>query len=258
MDTKIHPTAVIDAGAEIGSGVEVGPYCVVGDGVRLGDGCWLQGHVTICGPSVIGARNRFFAYGSIGQQTQDLKYEGEPTYLTVGEGNTFREFVTVNRGTSPGARTVIGSRGNFLAYSHIAHDCVVGDDVIFSNNGTVAGHVTVGNHVVLGGFTAVHQFCRIGDFAITGGCSKVVKDVPPFFLADGNPAQIRGINAVGLERNGFSADDIRGIKEAYRILYRGKLTQREALDQLDLAYGKGSVVGRLADFVRESVRGITG
>ena len=153
---------------------------------------------------------------------------------------------------------MIGSRCNFLAYSHIAHDCAVGDDVIFSNNGTIAGHVTVGNHVVLGGFTAVHQFCRIGDFAITGGCSKVVKDVPPFFLADGNPAQIRGINAVGLERNGFSAEDVRGIKEAYRILYRGKLTQKEALDQLDLAFGKESVVGRLADFVRESVRGITG
>ena len=258
MATRIHPTAIIDHGAEVGDGVEIGPYCIVGDGVRLGDGCWLQGHVTICGPSVIGTGNRFFAYGSIGQQTQDLKYEGEPTYLTVGDDNTFREFVTVNRGTSPGARTVIGSRCNFLAYSHIAHDCAVGDDVIFSNNGTIAGHVTVGNHVVLGGFTAVHQFYRIGDFAITGGCSKVVKDVPPFFLADGNPAQIRGINAVGLERNGFSAEDIRGIKEAYRILYRGKLTQKEALDQLDLAFGKESVVGRLADFVRESVRGITG
>ncbi len=258
MATRLHPPAIIDLGAEVGDGVEIGPYCIVGDGVRLGDGCWLQGHVTICGPSVIGTGNRFFAYGSIGQQTQDLKYEGEPTYLTVGDDNTFREFVTVNRGTSPGARTVIGSRCNFLAYSHIAHDCAVGDDVIFSNNGTIAGHVTVGNHVVLGGFTAVHQFCRIGDFAITGGCSKVVKDVPPFFLADGNPAQIRGINAVGLERNGFSAEDIRGIKEAYRILYRGKLTQKEALDQLDLAFGKESVVGRLADFVRESVRGITG
>ncbi len=258
MATRIHPTAIIDHGAEVGDGVEIGPYCIVGDGVRLGDGCWLQGHVTICGPSVIGTGNRFFAYGSIGQQTQDLKYEGEPTYLTVGDDNTFREFVTVNRGTSQGARTVIGSRCNFLAYSHIAHDCAVGDDVIFSNNGTIAGHVTVGNHVVLGGFTAVHQFCRIGDFAITGGCSKVVKDVPPFFLADGNPAQIRGINAVGLERNGFSAEDVRGIKEAYRILYRGKLTQKEALDQLDLAFGKESVVGRLADFVRESVRGITG
>ncbi len=258
MATKIHPTAIIDGGAEIGDGVEIGPYCVIGAGVQIGSGSWLQGHVMVCGPTVLGSGNRVFAYASIGQQTQDLKYAGEPTYLEVGDGNTFREFVTVNRGTAPGSKTVIGSRGNFLAYSHIAHDCVVGDDVIFSNNGTIAGHVTVGNHVILGGLTAVHQFCRIGDFAITGGCSKVVKDVPPFFLADGNPAQIRGINSVGLERNGFSAEDIRGIKDAYRVLYRSQLTQQDALERLEAAYDRGSLVGRLSDFVRSSARGITG
>ncbi|MEI6872421.1 MAG: acyl-ACP--UDP-N-acetylglucosamine O-acyltransferase, partial [Verrucomicrobiota bacterium] len=168
---NIHPTAVIHSSAQIGQDCEIGPFCVIGENVSLGDGCWLQGHVTVMGPSVFGSGNRFFAYCSLGQQTQDLKYAGEPTFLEVGNDNTFREFVTVNRGTAPGAKTSIGSGGNFLAYSHIAHDCTVGDRVIFSNNGTIAGHVEVGDHAVIGGLTAVHQFCRIGAHAITGGCS---------------------------------------------------------------------------------------
>ena len=152
----------------------------------------------------------FYAYASIGQQTQDLKYRGEPTYLRIGDGNTFREFVTVHRGTAPGSWTRIGNRGNFLAYSHVAHDCMVGDGVIFSNNGTIGGHVEVEDYAVIGGLTAVHQYCRIGRHAITGGCSKIVQDVPPFMIADGNPARVRGINQVGLERHGFD----RGEREA--------------------------------------------
>ena len=201
----------------------MGPYCVIGAGVELGAGCWLQHHVSLTGPSRIGPRNRFFAFTSIGQQTQDLKYAGEPTYLEVGEGNCFREFVTVNRGTAPGASTRIGSRGHFLAYSHVAHDCTVGDGVIFSNNGTIAGHVEVGDHAIIGGLTAVHQFCRIGQHAITGGCSKIVQDVPPFMIADGNPGEVRGYNKVGLERHGFDEEAVRAIKEAYRIIYRSRM-----------------------------------
>src|SRR5881296_4279594 len=199
-DVQIHPTAIIDPAAEIGAGTIVGPYCVIGPDVVLGPNCWLQHHVTLCGPTKAGAKNRFYAYCSIGQQTQDLKYRGEPTYLEIGDENTFREFATAHRSTTSEGKTRIGNGGNFLAYSHIGHDCTVGDHVIFSNNGTLGGHVEVGDHAMMGGLTAVHQFCRIGRFAITGGCSKIVQDVPPFMIADGNPAEIRGINLVGLER----------------------------------------------------------
>ncbi len=252
----IHPTAVVDAGAEIGAGCEVGPYCIVGAGVVLGAGCWLQHHVSLNGPSRIGSGNQFYAFSSIGQRTQDLKYAGEPTYLEVGDGNTFREFTTVNRGTSPGEKTSIGSRNHFLAYCHIAHDCVVGNDVIFSNNGTLAGHVTVEDHVVLGGFTAVHQYCRIGRHAMTGGCSKIVQDVPPFMIADGNPARIRGINKVGLERHGFTPEALRHIKEAYRLLYRGTLNVAQAIEQIRSDLPDSPELDELIAFAEKSSRGI--
>ena len=221
-DTQIHATAIVDSGAEIGSGTIIGPYSIVGPGVVLGSNCWLQHHVTLAGPMRAGSGNKFYAYCSIGQQTQDLKYGGEPTYLEIGDENTFREFVTINRSTSSEGKTVVGSGGNFLAYSHIGHDCTVGNSVIFSNNGTLAGHVEVGDNAIMGGLTAVHQFCRIGRFAITGGCSKIVQDVPPFMIADGNPAEIRGVNLVGLERNGFSPEKVKLIKKAFRLIYRSK------------------------------------
>jgi UDP-N-acetylglucosamine acyltransferase len=216
----------------------------------------LQHHVTLQGPSRIGSGNRFYAYTSIGQQTQDLKYAGEPTHLEVGDSNTFREFVTVNRGTAPGAYTRIGSGGNFLAYSHVAHDCTVGNRVIFSNNGTIAGHVEVGDFAVIGGLTAVHQFCRIGAHAITGGCSKIVQDVPPFTIADGNPAAVRGLNKVGLERHGFGAEAIRELKEAYRVLFRGELNLRQAVEQLGAAAQRSAEVRQLVDFIEASRRGV--
>ncbi len=253
---KIHPTAVVDPSAEIGDGCEIGPFCVVGAGVRLGARCWLQGHVTVMGPSVFGADNRFFAYCSIGQQTQDLKYAGEPTHLLVGDDNTFREFVTVNRGTAPGAITKIGGGGNFLAYSHVAHDCKVGDRVIFSNNGTIAGHVEVGDHAVIGGLTAVHQFCRIGAHAITGGCSKIVQDVPPFMIADGNPAEVRGINRIGLERMGFGPEPVKLLKEAYRILYRRALNMHQAVERLQAELPDTPELLRLVEFLNTSSRGV--
>ncbi len=255
--TEIHPTAIVHPDSEIGADCHVGPYCVVHAGVRLGDGCWLQNHVTLAGPSVIGPRNRFFAHAAIGQQTQDLKYAGEPTHLEIGSDNTFREFVTVNRGTAPGAYTRIGSHGNFLAYAHIAHDCTVGDHVIFSNNGTLAGHVTVEDHVVVGGLTAVHQFCRIGRHAITGGCSKIIRDVPPFVVADGNPAAVRGLNQVGLERHGFTADDVRLLKEAYKIAFMRRLPLAGALDSLRELGAECPHVTHLAEFLASSARGIT-
>jgi UDP-N-acetylglucosamine acyltransferase len=254
--TKIHPTAVIDPGAQIGAGCEIGPYCVIGTDVVLGDECWLQQHVSLNGASRVGRGNRFYAFTSIGQRTQDLKYAGEPTYLEVGDDNTFREFVTVNRGTSPGAKTIIGNRNNFLAYCHIAHDCVVGNDVIFSNNGTLAGHVVVEDYVVLGGFTAVHQFCRIGRLGMTGGCSKIVQDVPPFMIADGNPARVRGINKVGLERHGHGTESLRVLKEAYRLLYRGNLNVAQAIEQMREQLPDSSEIEHVIRFVSESARGI--
>jgi UDP-N-acetylglucosamine acyltransferase len=254
---NVHPTAIIDPTAEIGGGVTIGPYCVIGPSVVLGEGCWLQNHVTLCGPSKIGPRNRFYAYCSIGQQSQDLKYAGEPTYLEIGSGNTFREFVTVSRATGKGNVTRIGNQGNFLAYSHIAHDCGVGDKVIFSNNGTLGGHVIVEEYAVLGGLTAVHQFCRIGKHAITGGCTKIVQDVPPFMIVDGNPAEVRGVNLVGLERRGFSTDTIRALKEAYRILYRAKLNTKQALEELAKnGLAETPEVGELMQFIEASQRGI--
>jgi UDP-N-acetylglucosamine acyltransferase len=254
--SRIHPTAIIDTTAHIGQTSHIGPYCIIGPGVSLGEGCRLHNHVTLAGPTVIGDGNEFYPYCSIGQRSQDLKYSGEPTNLVIGDGNTFREFVTVHRSTSPEGETRIGSRGNFLAYSHIAHDCIVGDDVIFSNNGTLAGHVTVGDHAVIGGLSGVHQFCRIGAHAIVGGCTKIVQDVPPFLIADGNPAEIRGVNHVGLERRGFPAESIRQLREAYRILYRSNLNTTQALESLRSDFEGSELVAHLAEFIATSERGI--
>lgn len=252
----IHPTAVIDPSAQIGEGTAVGAYCVIGADVTIGANCTIHPHVTIAGPTKIGDGNTFFPYGSIGQRSQDLKYAGEPTYLEIGDRNSFREFVTINRGTSPGSKTVIGNDGNFLAYSHIAHDCVVGNHVIFSNNGTLAGHVIVEDHVVIGGLCGVHQFCRIGAHAITGGCTKIVQDVPPFMIADGNPAEVRGINQVGLERRGFEPESIRSLREAYRIIYRGNLNTKQALDVIREQIPSNPQIAALLEFVETSKRGI--
>jgi UDP-N-acetylglucosamine acyltransferase len=255
-DVQIHPTAIVDSRSEIGSGTIIGPYCIIGPEVTLGAECRLQHHVTLCGPTHAGVRNKFYAYCSIGQQTQDLKYRGEPTYLEIGHDNTFREFVTVNRSTSSEGKTRIGNGGNFLAYSHIGHDCTVGDEVVFSNNGTLAGHVQVDDNAVMGGLTAVHQFCHIGRFAITGGCSKIVQDVPPFMIADGNPAKIRGINLVGMERKGLAPEAVKLIKEVFRIIYRSKYNTGQALDAIRNQLPATDEITQIIDFIENSERGI--
>ena len=255
MPAAIHPTAIIDPTARIGEGVAIGPYCVIGEGVVIGDGCWLQHHVTVCGPSIIGKNNKFFSHSSIGQQTQDLKYAGEPTYLEIGDNNTFREFCTVNRGTAIGSKTAIGSHNTFLAYAHVAHDCTVGDHCIFSNNGTLAGHVIVEDHAIIGGLTAVHQFCRFGRHAITGGCSKIVQDVVPFTIADGNPARARGVNHVGMKRHGRSDEQIAALRQAFKTLYRSKLNTTQAIEKLQ-AGEVSEDIAHLIAFVQGSQRGI--
>jgi UDP-N-acetylglucosamine acyltransferase len=272
---RIHPTAVIDSSAHIGQTTHIGPYCVIGANVTLGEGCTLHNHVTIAGPTTIGEGNEFYPYSSIGQRSQDLKYEAEPTYLEIGDRNTFREFVTIHRATAPnGARnvfreyvsihlgtqegewTVLGDDNTLLAYAHIAHDCVVGDDVLFSNNGTLAGHVVVGDHAVISGLSGVHQFCRIGAHAIVGGCTKIVQDVPPFMIADGNPAEIRGVNLVGLERRGFAPEAIRELREAYKLVYRSNLNTTQGLEALRAQFASSELVTHLAEFIATSERGI--
>ena len=258
-NVEIHPTALVSPGAVIGNGSTIGPYSVVGEEVEIGSDCNIHNHVVITGKCRIGKKNTFHSHSVIGGLSQDLKYSSEPTFLEIGDSNNFREFVTINRGTEPDSKTIVGSYGNFLAYSHIAHDCIVGDHVIFSNNGTLAGHVQMGDYAILGGLTAVHQFCRIGKHAITGGCSKIVQDVPPFMVADGNPAEIRSINSIGLQRRGFSQEQIKSLKDAYKIIFLRNLTISDAVTQLKETasrYSESSPIQELIDFVVSSERGI--
>jgi len=255
----IHPTAIISENATLGKDVEVGPYCIIGDNVAIGDHCILKSHVVIEGHTDIGPNNLFYPFAAIGQQTQDLKYKGGKTFLKVGSGNTFRENVTVHRSTFDSTLTSIGNDNLFLAYSHVAHECVIHNNTIFSNNASVAGHVEVFDYAIISGFTGVHQFCKIGAHSILGGCTKVVQDVPPFTVADGNPAAIRGINIIGLERRGFSADDIKDLKMAYRKLF---LKKDKNLALLMEEFAKHEVttnphVQDLLGFISESERGIT-
>ena len=252
----IHPTAIIDSRAQLGTGCEVGPYSIIGANVKLGDGCRLHSHVVIDGLTTIGPRNEFYPFACIGLKTQDLKYTGGKCYLDIGTDNVFREHATVHTATGDDLHTRVGSHGNFLAYSHIAHDCVVGDHVIFSNNGTLAGHVVVEDYAIVGGLAAVHQFCRIGKMSIIGGCAKIVQDVPPFMIVDGHPGATRGVNKVGMERNGLSAEVIRTLLESYKIVFKSGLTLAVALDKLQIELPQSIELAHFVDFCRKSERGI--
>lgn len=252
----IHHTAIISPTARLPQEIEIGPFCVIGSDVTLGEGCVLTNHVNLQGPSTFGKKNLFHPFCSIGGKTQDLKYSGEPTLLEVGDHNEFREFASVNRGTGPGEKTVIGSHNFFLTYSHIAHNCVVGNHCIFSNNGTLAGHVIVEDHAIISGLAAVHQFCRIGQHSLIGGCSKIVKDVPPFFIADGNPAEVTAVNLVGLQRRNFSEDAISTIRKAYKCFYDSTLNTSQAIQALEQEFPDSTHVKTLIDFVKNSQRGV--
>jgi UDP-N-acetylglucosamine acyltransferase len=253
----IHPTAVIHKKAQIGADCVIGPYCVIGENVSLGGRCHLHSHVVIDGHTALGECNEIFPFASIGLKTQDLKWKGGVTRTVIGSHNTFREYVTIHSATSDGEATTVGSHNHILAYCHIAHNVTLGNHVIMSNVATLAGHIVVEDRAVIGGLAAVHQFCRIGTMSIIGGCSKVVQDVPPYMLADGNPARSRTINKVGLERNGVSEEAQTALKQAYKILFRERLTIPNALAKIESDLAPLPELRRLADFVRASERGIS-
>lgn len=255
--STIHPTAIIDPSAKLGAGVSVGAYSVIGADVEIGDNSWIGPHVVINGPTTIGCDNKIHQFASIGDAPQDLKYAGEPTRLVIGDRNTIRECVTINRGTvSGGGLTKVGSDNLLMAYIHIAHDCQIGNHVIFSNNASLAGHAHVGDYVILSGFTLVHQFCAIGDYAFTGMGSAISKDVPPYLMISGNPAAPHGLNKVGLKRRGFSEAQIRNLTQVYKILYRQGLSLEEATAQIEKMAKSNEEVVRFAEFLKNSKRSI--
>jgi len=253
----IHATAVIHPRAEIGADCVIGPYCVIGGHVALGNGCRLHSHVVIDGHTRLGQANEIFPFASIGLKTQDLKWKGGTTRTLIGDHNTFREYVTIHSATGDGETTVIGSRNNLLAYSHVAHNVIMGDRVIMSNVATLAGHVIVEDCAIVGGLAAVHQFCRIGRMSIVGGCSKVVQDVPPYMLADGNPAETRTINKVGMERNGVCEEAQATLRQAYKILFREGLTIPNAIARIESELPPSPELAHLLKFVKTSERGIS-
>lgn len=253
----IHPSAVIEAGAIVGTNVRIGPFCYIGENVVIGDDCVLESHVVIKGPTRIGRANHFYQFTSIGEACQDKKYQNEPTELHIGDHNIFREGCTVHRGTvQDQGKTVIGSHNLFMNHTHIAHDCVVGSHVIYASGASTAGHVHVGDWVILGGMTGVHQFCHLGAHSFIGGGSIVVKDVPPYVMAQGAHAVPHGINSEGLKRRGFSAEAILEIRRAYKVLYRQGLTVNEAIEQLAEKAQQFPELALFTDFIQHAPRGI--
>jgi UDP-N-acetylglucosamine acyltransferase len=253
----IHPTAVISESATIGENVTIGPFCVIDDNVTIGDGCILKSHVVVRGTTRIGKNNKFFQFSSIGEDCQDKKYAGETTELIIGDDNEFREGVTVHRGTiQDEGVTIIGSRGLFMVNAHIAHDCVLGDDIIVANNCAIAGHVHIDDFVIVGGAVGIHQFCKIGAHAFLGAGGIILRDVPPFVMVSGHKNIPQGINSEGLKRRGFDKDEVLAIKRAYKVIYRAGNTIEEAIDALEVPAKDHDSVARMAEFLRHAERGI--
>lgn len=257
QNSNIHPQAIVEPGAIIGDNVTIGPWCYVGADVELGDGCHLSSHVVIKGPSKIGKGNKFFQFSSIGEDCQDLKYDGEPTQLIIGDNNTFRECCTIHRGTiQDNSLTQIGSNNLFMAYTHVAHDCIVGSHCIMANNASIAGHVHVGDWAILGGMSGVHQFCHIGAHSFVAANALVLKDIPPFVMASGHGAAPFGLNSEGLKRRGFDKQAILALRRAYKVVYRQGLKIEEALTALEPMIEEFDEVAAFASFIKSSSRGI--
>ncbi len=256
---NIHPTAIVEDGAEIGADVEIGPYCVIGNQVKLGDYVRLHSHVAVAGNTTVGEGTEIFPFASIGHIPQDKKFSGEETRLEIGSKNVIREHVTMNPGTGDGGGlTKVGSNGLFLTGSHVAHDCVVGDNVILVNNATLGGHCQVEDSVIVGGLAAVHQFVRLGAYSFVGGMTGVENDVIPFGMVTGNRAYLNGLNILGLKRNGFDREQIHNLRKGYRMLFSNEGTLKERLEDVEKMFAGDPCIERVAQFIRaESDRSLT-
>jgi UDP-N-acetylglucosamine acyltransferase len=248
---EVHPTAIVEDGARLGEAVRIGPYCLAGKDVALGDGVELLSHVVVAGRTTIGARTRIFPFASVGHQPQDLKYRGEASTLSIGSDCQIREGVTINPGTQGGGMaTIVGNGCAFLANSHVGHDCRVGNNVVFSNNVMLAGHCTVGDYAILGGGAAVHQFARVGAHSFLGGMSGLENDLIPYGMAFGNRAHLAGLNIIGLQRRGFSREDIHSLRRAYRALFADEGTLAERIDDVEKEFGTHPIVAEIIAFIR--------
>ncbi len=257
MPAKIHPLAIVETDVVLGDGVEIGPFAFIGAGVRIGAGTKVHHHASVEGRTEVGRDCEIFPYCSIGAKTQDLKFKGGVPGTRIGDRNVFREYVSVHAATNDGEFTVIGSDNTLLAYSHVAHDCVLGNHIVMSNSISLAGHVTVEDHVTIGGVAGIHQFCRIGAYAMVSAYAKVVQDIAPYFIADGQPAIIRSINKVGLERKGFTAEQLDRVKQVYRVLFREGLNRTQALEKLGAhAAASTEEFQRILAFAAKSERGL--
>lgn len=255
---QIHPQAIVAASAKLGEGVKIGAYAMVGEEVELGDGCVLHAHAVVQGPSKFGANNAFHAFSVVGGDPQDYTFRGERAELVAGDGNIFREYVTISRGTQKGGgKTSLGNDNFFLAYSHVGHDCLIGSHTLFVNGATLAGHVTVEDYVTVGAFCPVHQFCRLGRYAYIGASTVITQDVPPFSkIVTERETKSYGLNAIGLERREFSAERLQALKQAYRLLLRSKLNTSQALAEMKKTLGDSEDVQELIRFIEGAERGI--
>lgn len=253
----VHPQAIVDPSARLAEGVTVGPWSYIGPNVEIGAGTEIMSHIVVKGPTTIGRNNRIFQFASVGEECQDKKYAGEPTTLVIGDNNVIRENCTIHRGTAQDrGETTIGSGNLFMAYVHVAHDCVIGDNTILANTTTLAGHVTIGDHAILGGGTMVHQFCNIGIHSMAAGGSIVLKDIPAYVMASGQSAKPFGMNVEGLRRRGFSKDALMALRRAYKTIYRHGLTTAQAIEELEKSSKDVPEIIPLIDSLRGADRGI--
>ena len=253
---KIHPAAIVDKKAKLADDVEVGPYALIGPNVEIGKSVTIAGHAVLDGYTVIGEGTRIFTGAVIGSAPQDLKYKGKKSFLKIGKNNIIREYVTINLGTKEGSVTSIGDGNLLMAYSHVAHDCRVGNNCVIANLGTLAGHVTIEDRVIMGGLAAVHQFTRVGKMAIIGGCSKVVQDIPPFSTCDGNPAKVYGLNLVGITRAGMPKDAQARLRKAFKILFHSGLIFKNGIKKVKKSIGSFEEIDYLLNFIKNSERGV--
>lgn len=257
MASGIHPQAIVDPSARIAGNVTIGPWTYVGPDVEIGEGTEIMSHVVIKGPTVIGRNNRIFQFASVGEECQDMKYQGEPTRLVIGDNNIIRESCTIHRGTvQDRAETTIGNHNLLMAYVHIAHDCILGDHCILANTVTLAGHVLIGDWAILGGGTMIHQFCRIGPHSMAAGGSIVLRDIPAYVMAGGQSASPHGINVEGLRRRGFSKETVQGLRRAYKVVYRQGLALKDALETLEKDYAGLDQIQPLIESLKATTRGI--